>query len=110
MLTRCLSASHISVYLDALPTFPPFSQNQAADAAPTCAARTGLTAALGEVFKQGQRGLLLKQVPAAWAIAQKLLASPAAQGSVLARCMALWWIAWLSWTVEPCSMLLVGCN
>ena len=41
------------------------------------------------MFKQGQRGLLQKHVPAAWTIAQKLLASPAAQSSVLARCMVL---------------------
>ena len=37
------------------------------------------------MFKHGPRALLLKHVPAAWAIAQKLLAAPAAQSSVLAR-------------------------
>ena len=60
----------------------------ASQAHPLTVDAAGLTAALAELFKQGQRHVLLTRVPAAWALAQKLLASPAAEGSVLARCAA----------------------
>ena len=84
----------ISLLSTNLLTHPPVSTTpypSVSDSLPTLArhVRAGLTAALGEVFKQGQRGLLREHVPAAWTIAQKLLASPAAQSSVLARCMVL---------------------